>query len=117
MNARTICTACGTRKGEGAALIDGKNSPVCSKCIGLALRRVADTYGKPHGIAEARSAPATTARCFMCDAAIVSSGFVAYRHPYCFCGECLVSTLALMPFLQHRCLDRHAPYPSPTIAG
>ena len=88
MNKSSHCALCGTSS-ESASLLGGAGGYVCYTCLGQAFSTVAASYGTPRSPADVRNPPAATKRCFVCDQPVTAGNLVAFRHPFCFCGDCL----------------------------
>lgn len=88
MNTTSVCVLCG-RGSPDASLLGGRNGYVCFGCLASIFSDVARTYGHSRGPENAKSAPDAGHRCLMCDQPAPAGKLVAFRRPYCFCGECL----------------------------
>lgn len=82
------CALCGASSMD-SSLLAGKYGYVCFACLGATFSAVAKTHGKPRGPENAKSVPDATNRCFICNRPVPAVKLIAYRHPFCFCGECL----------------------------
>ncbi len=93
----SVCTLCGAKKGD-AALLGGANGYVCYSCLGEMFFAVAKSYGKSRGPESVQMQPSANKHCLICDQPVAAGSLVAYRHPFCFCGECLQRAFEMSAF-------------------
>jgi DNA-directed RNA polymerase subunit RPC12/RpoP len=82
------CALCGASSAD-THLLGGRSGYVCWSCLSPVFAAVAKTYSQPRGTNEAEHPLNASYRCFICDKRISAARLIAYRHPFCFCGDCL----------------------------
>ncbi len=96
MNAEHIahCALCGASSAD-TDLLGGRSGYVCLGCLGPAFSAIAKTRSRPRGTSDVEHQLDAAYRCFICDKRISTARLVAYRHPFCFCGDCLQTTFEI----------------------
>lgn len=84
-----ICALCAANSSNSTVLA-GANGFVCFSCLSHAFSSIAKSYGTPRGPEDTKSGLTADRRCLLCDQRAPAGKLIAYRHPFCFCGDCLL---------------------------